>query len=189
MSLPSFPKFDVFTEESSLGVRWDKYVTKLENLFTGLNITSKKRKKALLLHYAGDDVFNIYDTFDLSGDEENYDDTKTELKTIFNPRKNTEFERYEFRNINQNHCESIDQYATRLRQKAEYCEFHDKEAEIKSQLIQGCSSERLRRKCLEADKPLTELLIMARTLDISAKQAKSMQNVPEVLIKFIENNF
>ena len=60
--LPPFQKFDVFNEETSLGIRWTKYVSKLENMFTGLAIDSKKRKKALLLHYAGDDVFDIYET-------------------------------------------------------------------------------------------------------------------------------
>lgn len=33
---------------------------KLQNLFTGLNIDSKKRRKALLLHYIGDEVLEIY---------------------------------------------------------------------------------------------------------------------------------
>ena len=62
--LTPFPKFDVFGEESSLGVRWDKYVAKLENLFVGPNIDSKKRRKALLLQYAGDEVFEINQTFE-----------------------------------------------------------------------------------------------------------------------------
>ena len=44
------PKFDVYSEERSVGIRWKEYVAKLENLFVGLNIASKKRKKALLLY-------------------------------------------------------------------------------------------------------------------------------------------
>ena len=34
--------------------------------------------------------------------------------------------------------ETIDQFVTRLRQKSANCEFTDKDAEIKSQMIQGC---------------------------------------------------
>ena len=146
MTLPSFPKFDVFTEESSLGVRWEKYVNKLENLFTGLNITSKKRKKALLLHYSGDDVYEIYDTLNLGADEENYDDTKDQLETYFNPRKNTQFEIFEFRNMKQLKGETIDQFTLRLRQKAKNCAFTNAEPEIKSQFIQGMSSQKLRTR-------------------------------------------
>ena len=66
----------------------EKYVAKLENLFVGLNIDSKKRKKALLLHYSGDDVFEIYETLNLDADDQNYDDTKTGLDNYFNPKKN-----------------------------------------------------------------------------------------------------
>ena len=35
---------------------------KLENLFVAMNIDSNKRKKALLLHFAGDEVFEIHQT-------------------------------------------------------------------------------------------------------------------------------
>ena len=94
---PGNARFDVFGEESSLGVRWDKYVAKLENLFVGPNIDSKKRRKALLLHYAGEEVFEIYQTFELHTDDANYDETKQRLSEYFNPKKNKEFERYEFR--------------------------------------------------------------------------------------------
>ena len=97
MALPSFPKFDVFNEENSLGSRWEKYVNKLENLFNGLNITANKRKKALLLHYSGDDVYDIYEKLDLNATDDNYDAVKTKLTEHFSPRKNTQFEIYEFR--------------------------------------------------------------------------------------------
>lgn len=43
-------------------IRWIKYVT--ENLFTRLNIDSRKRKELLLL-YGGDEIFDIYDTLGL----------------------------------------------------------------------------------------------------------------------------
>ena len=40
------PKFDVYSEERSIGIRWKEYVAKLENLFVGLKVDSKKRKKS-----------------------------------------------------------------------------------------------------------------------------------------------
>ena len=72
--------------------------------------------------------------------------------------------------------ETIDQFVTRLRQKSANCEFTDKDAEIKSQMIQGCASQRLRTKCLEQDKTLTDLLTMARTMEVAQKEAKRMEN-------------
>ena len=74
----------------------------------------------------------------LGADDSNYDDTKTALTAYFEPKKNKEFEQYEFRNLKQFKDETIDQFATRLRQKSENCEFADKDGEIKSQIIQGC---------------------------------------------------
>ena len=61
-SLPVFPKFEINGDSTTTGQRWTKYISKLENLFVAMNIDSRKRKKALLLHYAGDEVFEIYGT-------------------------------------------------------------------------------------------------------------------------------
>lgn len=62
-ALPQFEHFPVFSDEQSAGVRWKKWVSKFENLLCALDITSDARKKALLLHYGGDDVYNIVDSF------------------------------------------------------------------------------------------------------------------------------
>ena len=174
-AIPSFSKFEVYSDESA-GVRWNKYVSKLEKLFVGMNIDKNKRKKALLLHYSGDEVFEIYETLNLGDKVDNFDETKTALKNYFLPKKNKEFERFEFRNIRQIKGETIDQFATKLRQKAEICEFLDKEGEIKSQIIQGCSSKRLRMKCLEEEKSLNEILIFAKSIEMAEKQASAMEN-------------
>lgn len=149
--IPVFPKFDVYADRHTVGVRWRTYTSQLENLFVGMNIDSKKRKKALLLHYAGSEVFGVYETLDLATADDNYQDTKDALQNYFNPIKNTEFEKYQFRNIKQMKGQTIDEFVTKLHQKAEHCGFDKKDAEIKSQLIAGCSSEKLLRKCLEED--------------------------------------
>ena len=63
-SIPDFPKFHVHGEETSAGVRWRKYIARFENLIGGMGIADKHaRKRCLLLHYAGEEVFEIVDTF------------------------------------------------------------------------------------------------------------------------------
>ena len=52
--LPVFPSFDVHS--SGIDTRWKKWCNRLENLLVGMAITDKKRKRALLLHYAGENV-------------------------------------------------------------------------------------------------------------------------------------
>ena len=42
LGLPSFQKFDVYSDENPVGIRWNKYISKLENLFTGMAIDAKK---------------------------------------------------------------------------------------------------------------------------------------------------
>ena len=57
-------------------------------------------------------MYDIYETLNLGADDSNYDDTKTALTAYFEPKKNKEFERYEFRNLKQFKDETIDQFAT-----------------------------------------------------------------------------
>ena len=59
-SLPNFPSFPV--HENNAETRWRKWINRLENLFIGLDIKDKKRQRVLLLHYAGEDVNEIFDT-------------------------------------------------------------------------------------------------------------------------------
>ena len=164
-SLPVFPKFDVNEDSTSLGHRREKYLQKLENLYVGMNIDSKKRRKALLLHYSGDEVFDIYQTFQNTGDESGYNETKTALTKYFKPQVNQEFEIFQFQQMKQMNSETVDDYATCLRQKAEYCGFTDKDRELKSQIIQGCKSAKLRRKALQENLDLQKLLLTARTME------------------------
>ena len=54
--------FDVSTEPTSLGIAWNKWTRRLVNLFTAMKITEQPLKKVMLLHYAGEDVNDIYET-------------------------------------------------------------------------------------------------------------------------------
>ena len=63
-SLPPFEKFNVHAEEHTAGTRWKKYLACFELLIQAMNLQDKPtRKKALLIHYAGEEVFDIFDTF------------------------------------------------------------------------------------------------------------------------------
>ena len=106
---------------------------------------NEAQKRAMLLHLAGEKVYEIYETLEPS---EGYDDLKTALTNKFSPKENREYERFNFRKAAQEKDESLDQFYTRLHQLSRYCEFADKEMELKSQLIMGCHSAHLRRKAL-----------------------------------------
>jgi hypothetical protein len=56
-----FPRFDV-CDQSSIGQRWKKWDQRFENFILAMGIKRADRKRAMLLHYAGEDVYGIFDT-------------------------------------------------------------------------------------------------------------------------------
>ena len=171
ISLPNFPAFDIHLDGNT-GPRWKKWLTRLERLLTGMNITENKRRKALMLHFAGPAVDEIFDTLDDTGDEDDYKTTVEKLTAYFAPHQNITYEVYNFRQAKQKEEESLDSYHTRLRQLAKTCKFTDTDKEIKEHIILSCSSNSLRRRALREDYSLTDLLKIGRALEISETQAR-----------------
>lgn len=112
-SLPSFPPFSV--HENAPDIRWKKWKLRLDNLILAMGVKNDKpRQRALLLHYAGEEVNEIFETLPDTGDD--YDTAVAKLTEYFAPNKNAEFEIYKFRQAKQEAGESIDTFHTRLRQ-------------------------------------------------------------------------
>jgi Fe-S cluster assembly scaffold protein SufB len=61
-----------------------------------LGIEDTERKRALLLHYAGERVYDIYDA-EKKDTEATFEATKKVLKDYFDPKKNIQMEIYKFR--------------------------------------------------------------------------------------------
>jgi hypothetical protein len=95
---------------------------------TGRGINDPAQKKALLLHFAGKMVQDIYFTFDEPAPREDqtvYDVSVGLLNDYFRPQTNTAFERSGFRAMSQTETKTVANFITRLRQKAVYCNFAD----------------------------------------------------------------
>ena len=73
---------------------------------------------AKLLHYAGEQLCNIFDTLQDTGASIDNSITKQKLEDHFNLQRNVEFEIYKFRQAKQNSEETMDIYCTRLRHLA-----------------------------------------------------------------------
>ncbi|VDI24830.1 Hypothetical predicted protein [Mytilus galloprovincialis] len=174
-NLPAFPSFDIETDKSSAGPRWEKWVERLENLFIGLDIDDEDRKRALLLHYAGERVYDIYDA-EKKQTLATYDATKKVLKDYFDPKKNIQTEIYKFRCYKQLDGQSLDEFVTELRKLSKNCKFANIDSEILTQVIQNCKSNRLRRRALrEPDKTLDDILATGRALEMADSQALTME--------------
>lgn len=193
-SLPPFPTFNVH-DEGSTSVRWKRWKERLDNLLVALDIKDVARKKALLLHYAGDEVHDIFSTLTLApivavndAPPDVYTQATTALEKYFIPKRNKEYDVYQFRQAKQKVGENVTTYNTRLRKLAEYCEFADIEAEIKSQIVQSCSSARLRRRALrDGDMTLENLLTLARAFELSDQQAQDIEGSKPEEVNFMKN--
>ena len=144
-------------------------------MLIGMSITVVKPKRALLLHYAGPDVDEIFDTLPNTGDDSDYDTDVAKLNEYFSPQANTTYEVYNFCQTKQKEGESLDTFHARLRQLAKTCEFNDVDKEIKEHIILKCSSSSLRRRALCENLTLEGLLKLGRALELSEKQAKDVE--------------
>ena len=176
--------FDVKSDPNNLGHEWQKWLRSFRYFIVGQDITSPERTSALLLHLAGPEVQEIYDTLDpLPGESGLKEDEVVigRLNNYFLPKTNMTYERHIFRSIKQEPGESFDQFLTRLRLQAKKCGFSNLNENVKDQIVDGCKDSNFRRKVLERGNiaTLDDVIKLAQTLEVTCLQAKSYQN-PEV---------
>ena len=67
-ALPVLPKFDIDIDADA-GPSWKKWLARFERLLIAMDVKDDTRKRVLLLHYAGPDVDQIFETFDHVGED------------------------------------------------------------------------------------------------------------------------
>jgi transposase InsO family protein len=181
INLPVFPEFDLVPRETA-PVRYNKYVRRLENLFAAMNIDVPARRKAMLLHYAGEQASDVFETLTVPAVDNTvealndvYKCAVHAFKDYFEPQKCLDHLVYAFRKETQQHDETVNEFHTRLVILAKRCEFTDTDLEIKRQIIQGTHSNRLRRRAIEKTLTLEELLRAARAMEMADESTKDME--------------
>ena len=182
--LPPFPPFQPHVDSGDVATRWKKWSGKFNNLMVALDITDDARQIALLLHYVGDETNDIFDTLTVANTDSTHtaiDNAISALTDHFVPKENMEFEIYKFRQAHQQQEEDFNSFLTRLRQLLSTCHIADADRELKTQIIQGCTSSRLRRKALsDPTITLAKIIAMARTSEVAERQAAVMEAKPTV---------
>ena len=173
-SLPTFPPFDAHADGNT-GQCWKKWLSRFERLLVAMNIEEKKQQRAMLLHFAGPAVDEIFETLPDTGEAKDYDKAVEALNTYFIPQVNTAYEEYNFRETKQRDNETLGTYHTRLRHLSQNCSFADVVKEIKNQIIISCSSQKLRRRALRDNPTLKELLDAGRAEETSQAQVKTVE--------------
>jgi len=122
LSPPEALNFDGNTADN-----WRRWKQRFEifSLASGLSGKDAKIQAATFLHVAGTEALKIYNTFtwDSDKDKGKVDKITKKFDEYCNPRKNVTWERHKFNTRNQQVGESIDQYVTDLKTKAQTCEF------------------------------------------------------------------
>jgi curved DNA-binding protein CbpA len=105
-------------------------------------------------------VYDIYDTLTIDDKADDpYKEIVTALTKYFDPKSNLQYNIYQFPQLKQQSDETLDAYHTRLKEQAAVCKFNDEDSEIKSQIILGCMSHKLRRLALEDDTMTLEKML------------------------------
>ena len=131
----------------------------------------------------GDEALDVYNAFTWDSED---DKIKIKVLEQFNnfcePRKNTIYERYLFFSQGQESGESIDKYATVVRNMANNCEFQDlKNSLICDRIVFGVTDNHVRERLLIVpDLTPDKALEIARAAEATQNQLKQMQNLQEV---------
>ena len=158
--------------------RWERWVRRFANFVVAKGINNDARIKAMMLHHAGETVFELSESVGVL-DTDTYAVAREKLTAYFTPRRNTEYEIFVFRQTQQlpGGGETLDQFHARLLQLSKNCNFVNRDGEIRSQIIQKCAMAKIRDKGLsEADITLEQLLRYGRTLESTIQQSLVMSN-------------
>ena len=96
-----------------------------------IEIEDTDRKRALLLHYAGERVYDIYDA-EKKDTEATFEATKKVLKDQFDPKKNIQMVIYKCRSYKHLDGQPLDEFVIELRKLTKNCQFANTENQIGS---------------------------------------------------------
>ena len=107
---------------------------------------------------------------------------KRKFGELCNPQANVTMERHKFNTRVQQHGETIQLYASDLKNKGSTCEFEDlKDEMIKDRLVGGIENDKLRRTLLRENKlTLQKVIKLCQISKLSEQRMKELTSTPEV---------
>ena len=153
IEIQSVAPFDCKDNSSALGARWKKWLLSFQYFLVAKGVVNGAQKKALLLHPAGIEVQELYETLTDPGPTEEFkEDTATDfeetvctLNEYFVTKLNEPYERHVFRSMAQQERETVSQFIARLRKQARNCTFVNPDVDIRDQVIDKGPSSELRK--------------------------------------------
>ena len=169
--------FSIDETTTTIASRWAKYKLRFGNLCKTIGVTDDGQKLAMLLHYIGEEVFDVYTNRFVPGTDETFANAIDVLDNHFKPKANISYEIYKFRNLKQQTDETTQQFYIRVKEHVMKCEFDaNLEKEIKQQIELSTNNNKLRRYSFRnPGLNLKDFLTYARTLEETGKEADDVE--------------
>ena len=108
-----------------------------------------------------------------------YQKIRNKMNEYFIPKRNKHYSRYKFLNMRPQVGETSVTYATRLREKAQDCDFKTiKDERMLERLIQTIDNQKLIQKCISKSWTLQEFLSEAGQIEAISEQVHDMKTDP-----------
>lgn len=177
--------FQTSIESSQLPVAWSKWKRDLESYFDAENIVSQYEKRAKLLYLGGPDLRDVFDNLpDIDKvshvlvNPPYYDAAIAKLDAHFEPFRRRIYERHNFRQISQKPSERFSDFILRLRTQVKRCEYSQPDEMIVDQVVEKCTSNKLRQKLLKRDMCLEEVEALGTSLEESERHLCEFNRTP-----------
>ena len=150
--------------------------------FDAAEVAKKEKvtQVAILLHSAGPEAQDVFQTFVFDEKEGNKKDVVADVLKKYRehcePRKNEVYERYKFWQRDQKESETVDQWATDLRILMGSCEYDCcKDKVLRDKLVFGVADKRVKERLLRESKlTLDKALDICRAGETSKVQFQAM---------------
>ena len=164
INLPTFSEFELQLRDRAPTL-FEKYVECLNDMFAAMSITQASKKKAMLLHYVGEETYDVFETLTvpaLTGEGDEYRTAVKAFVDYFEPHKCVDHHVYIFRQESQKSIISPSSIFVFNCWHANVSSPIYTDLEIKRQIIQGKPAGRPGRKAIGKNLNLVGLLKAAR---------------------------
>lgn len=173
-------------DKSVIRGNWEKWLRSLELYLASEDITDVVKKRNKLLHMGGTQLQEV--AYSIPGAIETYIEVEKndvfkilveKLTDYFSPKQNSTFERHIFRSIRKEDGEDFNKFLLKIRQQAKRCSFGKSEIEateisMKDKIIDSWASIELKKKLLEKERTLNEIIELCQVHEQVNNQSTAM---------------
>ena len=159
--------------------RWKQHF-KIFSLASGLSEKDVGVQATTFLHMARPEALEVYNTFSWPNpdDKNKVDKIMESFNQYCNPYKNVTWERHKFNSCNQKPGETIDQYVTDLKTKAQTCGFAElMDGLIRNRIVCGIICDKICARLLkEGELMLQKALDICRANEATSTKLKTLSS-------------